>query len=99
MRREWAMGKKSVERKCKDGGVCHHNCKVGDCFLETHCLPLTKLRGQVFTLDRIGNIGFTEPFLTAERQKRVPAEELIKSICFGFVHGIPPFFILPGIGK
>ena len=27
-------------KKCKDGGVCHHEC-IDDCFREKHCSPLS----------------------------------------------------------
>lgn len=27
--------------RCKDGGVCHHDCKPGKCFRVSACLPLS----------------------------------------------------------
>jgi hypothetical protein len=32
-------------------------------------------------------------------QTKMAMIKLVKSVCFGFVHGIPPFFMVPGIGQ
>ena len=29
------------KKYCKDGGVCHHFCKDGECFREENCAPLS----------------------------------------------------------
>lgn len=60
------------ERRCKDGGICHHGCSSGRCYRAETCSPLS---GSGLGDDWL-SIGQSLPALNIERDERFMGDKI-----------------------